>query len=374
MILQDALKWLASIQFRYARLIFFTALLSTGFMALGVPQIQIQTDFSKELPSHLPVLKLQEKVGEKFGDTDSFVIVVQVDMEAQASDRVVDIREPRVLRMISELHKSLSEEKDINTVFSLATFTQGDIPENLEQSKAMIDGIPQGDLLMNGDFSATAVYANTDVGEKEEDVQELLEVIKEDMASVATPPGLKLSLTGTPVLRSTMLELLVRDATVTILLSAAIILCLLIITNRPVTRALLIFFPLATSMIWLLGSMGWLGIPLSIATVGIGAMILGLGVEYGVFVVRRYHEQRDAGMSQLDSLNATIPGVGLAIFGSASTTTVAFLALLLASMPMIQHMGAALALGIVYSFIGAVVVNPAFIILEENFMEERKHG
>jgi len=103
-------------------------------------------------------------------------------------------------------------------------------------------------------------------------------------------------------------------------------------------------------------------------------MILGLGVEYGVFIVRRYHEQREKGMGQMESLNATIPGVGLAIFGSASTTTIAFLALLLASMPMIQRMGTSLALGIVYSFIGAVVVNPAFIIIEENYKERRKNG
>jgi len=32
--------------------------------------------------------------------------------------------------------------------------------------------------------------------------------------------------------------------------------------------------------------MGWIGIKLSIATVGIGAMILGLGVEYGAFLLQ----------------------------------------------------------------------------------------
>ncbi len=367
--LKEALRLIGGLQVRYANVIFVVAIVSTLFMALGVPKIRLQTDLSKELPQNIPVIELQEKVRDKFGDVDSFAIVVQVDSESQAFDRIADIRDPRVLRMIVDLHEKLSREKDVTTVFSLASFFRGRMPSSLEESRNTIQQIPQVGLLVNSDHSATVLYVNADVGAKEEDVTALTDAIGEDISNVAIPPGLKVSVTGSPVLRNTLLRLLVSDASFTIVLSALIILGLLLIRHRPVTRALLIFFPLATGIIWLLGTMGWIGLPLSIATVGIGAMILGLGVEYGVFIVTRYEEERESGKSQHDALATVMPGVGLAIFSSATTTIVGFLALLLASMPMIQHMGASLALGIVYSFIAAILVNPAFIVVEENFME-----
>ncbi len=355
----------------HAKTIFILAIVLSGMMAVGMPRIKIQTDLSKELPSGVPSIDLQTKIGEKFGDTDAFLIVIEVDPESDVENRVTDIRDPRVLEMVLELHPLLEKESEVSSVFSIApALAYTGVPPTLDASKEMLSRIPQAGQAFNKDYTATVVFASADLGTNEERVREFMRNIEEDMDAVRKPSGIKMGLTGTPVMRNTLMTLLVRDATYTMLLAGGIILLLLIILHGP-TRGFLIFAPLVGAMIWLLGTMGWLGIPLSIATVGIGAMVLGLGVEYGVFVVKRYEEERDAGRNQLETLRAIIPGVGLAIFGSASTTTVGFLALLLATMPMIQKMGATLALGIVYSFIAAVIVNPAFIIIEENFMERR---
>jgi len=124
-----------------------------------------------------------------------------------------------------------------------------------------------------------------------------------------------------------------------------------------------VFTPLLLTVVWTLGTMGWLRIPLSIGTVGIGAMILGLGVEYGIFVIKRYEEEKRKGKSPEEILGVVVPGVGLNITGSATTTIAGFLALLLATMPMVQKMGSTLALGIFYSYLGAIAVNPALIAI-----------
>ncbi|RMF88940.1 MAG: hypothetical protein D6733_07420 [Methanobacteriota archaeon] len=372
MVLKPILRKVGELQATHARTIFLLAIVLSAFMALGVPRIRLQTDLSKELPSGVPTIELQDRIGEKFGDSDVFLIVISLDPDSDVEGRVQDIRDPRVLEMVVELHQLLEGEPEVSSVFSIApALAQAGVPPSLEASKEMLGRIPQASQAFNRDYTATVVFASTDLGADEERVRSFMRNINEDMEAVRRPPGVKIGVTGTPVMRTTLMTLLVRDATFTILLSAAVILGLLVLLHGP-TRGLLIFVPLIGAMIWLLGTMGWLGIPLSIATVGIGAMVLGLGVEYGVFVVKRYEEERETGKSQLETLQTILPGVGLAIFGSASTTTVGFLALLLATMPMIQKMGATLALGIVYSFIAAVIVNPAFIVVEESFMEKRR--
>jgi len=152
--------------------------------------------------------------------------------------------------------------------------------------------------------------------------------------------------------------------------AAVIILILLILIKRSFTRGVLVFTPLVFGLTWTLGLMGWFNIPLSVATVGIGAMILGLGTEYGIFLVERYEEEREKGKNQKDALITALPSVGSGIIGSGTTTIVGFLALLLASMPMIQHLGETLALGIFCILFATIVISPALILLEERSIEK----
>lgn len=119
--------------------------------------------------------------------------------------------------------------------------------------------------------------------------------------------------------------------------------------------------------------MGLLGIAISISTGVIGAVIIGLGVEYGIFMVSRYYEER-ARYEPEDSLKITVSNIGASTFGSAATTTAAFLALTLSVMPMVQHLGQTLALGITYCWLAANIVNPCFIIFEERIDSGKLSG
>ena len=119
--------------------------------------------------------------------------------------------------------------------------------------------------------------------------------------------------------------------------------------------------------------MGLLGIPISLSTVIVGAVIIGLGVEYGIFMVSRYYEERERRTSA-ESLKIAITNIGSSTFGSAATTAAAFFALTLSAMPMIQDLGQTLALGIIYCWIAAVIVNPCFIVFEERIESKKIAG
>jgi len=82
-------------------------------------------------------------------------------------------------------------------------------------------------------------------------------------------------------------------------------------------------------------------------------------------MVSRYYEERNHGTTTRDALRIAVSNIGASTFGSAATTTAAFLALTLSVMPMVQHLGQTLALGIIFCWLAAAVVNPCFIVFEE---------
>ena len=365
-LLELPLKKLAYVQKKYAVFIFILALLITGFLAIGLTKISVQSDLDKAMPQDLPIFEIENEIGNKFGGQDMVLIVIQLDY-SDTKDAPIDIRDPRIIRFLVELEENLQEENLIDEVQSLGTiFKQTGVPESLEEVKTILSMVPDSEMFFNKDYSITLLYLSSDLGKSEEKVKELNKLILENIELSQKPVGIKTSVTGIPPMRSVIFDLLIHDAVFTLLIAAIIIFILLIVMEKSFTKAILIFFPLILGITWTLGTLGWLSIDLTIATAGIGAMILGLGVEYGTFLVTRYKEERQS-KEQLESLQIAVSSVGKSIIGSGLTTIAGFLALTFSIMPMLGDLGITLALGIGFSLIIAVLVNPSIIILEENF-------
>ncbi len=364
---------LAKFQYKHYTSLAILAVIITLFLAAGLPNIRMETDFSKELPQDLPVITLENKVSDTFGAQDIIMIVVRLDYESSQKNAVKDIRDPRVMQLLLNLEDSIIEESEIERVWSIGSvFSERGVPDNLEETKKVLAKIPSTDNAFNRDYSAVLFFAYANIGESEDKVKKLTDKIQEDMDENNAPPGVSMQITGMPSVRSTIMDLLKSDSTFTMIVSALIILVLLVTINKPWKRGVLIFIPLTLGVIWTLGVMGWINLPLNVATVGLGAMILGLGVEYGVFYVSRYKEERVKKVSQPESLEKTAKSVSTAIAGSSTTTIVGFLALTLASMPMIQKLGFALALGIFCCASATILFTPSVVLLEEIWIHQRR--
>jgi len=368
----NILKNLARFQYKYSFLIFAITALLTVTIGLGIQNIHLQTDISKELPQNLKVIKLQNKVSDKFGGTNTVMVLIKLDENCEIENAPKDIRDPKVIRMITALENEIKKESSVSSVQSVGSFFvyPENVPDNIELIKQILTKIPNSNMLFNKDYSATLMIISADLGKSEEKIEHFVSKIKKDIEGIEKPACVDIILTGNPPIRVVLMEMLEHDMIFTMGIAAIIILFLLILIKRSVTRGILIFTPLVLGLTWTLGIMGWLGIPLSVATVGIGAMILGLGTEYGVFLVERYEEEREKGMNQREALITALPSVGSGIIGSGTTTIVGFLALLLAPMPMIQHLGETLALGIFCILFATIVVSPAIILIEERFIEK----
>lgn len=362
--IEKGLRALAKAQYKYTWIFFFVILLFTSFMFIGISNIKIESDMSKEYPQDLPIFTLDNKVTDEMGNQESIFVLFKLE-DSQDIDTIVrDIRDPDVVNTIQELQNRLQKEPIVTEVTSIATIIQEKV-NSKDQVNMFFKQVPQLKQFTDKRYTATIMVVQADIGSSEEQIKSITKLIDDNIAATSMPPGLSATVTGNPPMRVLILQLLQKDAINTLTISCLLIFFLLLLITRNKNKTILVFIPLVLGVGWTIGMLGWIDMALSVATVGLGAMILGLGVEYGIFVVERFHEERGKGSSTQKSIEEAVVGVGTGITGSGLTTIVGFGALSLSTMPMLQHLGQTLALGIAFSMLAALVANPIFIIIEE---------
>lgn len=355
--MRSPLNKLAEIQLNHTRKVILAALAITVLLATGIPKIQLQTDFQDSLSDDLDPIQAQEEVQAKFGNQDAIIILFELSGNQKEESYPSDIRDPRVIRTMNFLEQELEREPIVASTNSMASLFE-DTPNSTEQVKQRLQQSQAS--FVDRDYTATTMFVRLSEESNEENIREATNAIKENIEQSPKYPGVNVRVTGMPVVRTDIGDILVNDTISTIAIASMLILGLLSLV-RGIAYGPITFVPLLGGLIWALGVMGWLGIPLTFATIALGSMILGLGVEYGSFMTERIlEEQEENGIDP--AIRTAVPNTGKAILGSASTDGVGFLALLLASISFIRDLGITLALGEFLTVTAALAVTPALMI------------
>lgn len=146
---------------------------------------------------------------------------------------------------------------------------------------------------------------------------------------------------------------IIHDFTRYLWVTSLLVLVLLVIVFRSPRRILLVLVPVITGLVCMLGIMGMLGIDFNIFNIAATILIIGLCVDYGIFIVCRLTEGSDhiAGRAVLVSGLTTLAGLG---------------ALALARHPSMSSIGITVLLGIGTGIPAALLVIPALYRQEES--------
>ena len=85
---------------------------------------------------------------------------------------------------------------------------------------------------------------------------------------------------------------------------------------------------------------------LSMISVGFCAILVGLGVDFAILTIGRYHQARSDGETHRQAIATSIAKLGRAVFFGALTTAVGFLALVLSGSMAFSELGVLIAIGI----------------------------
>jgi hypothetical protein len=118
--------------------------------------------------------------------------------------------------------------------------------------------------------------------------------------------------------------------------------------------------------LWTFGIMGYAGVPISMVTMAVLPILIGLGIDFSIQFHNRYEEEltRSDSVKQaiVNSVKAMWPVVGIALLA----TVIGFITLYVSSVPMIKDFGLTLAVGVIMSYlVGLFLLNSVLYLLDK---------
>ena len=121
------------------------------------------------------------------------------------------------------------------------------------------------------------------------------------------------------------------------------------------------------SALWTFGLLGYLSVPLTMASMAALPILIGLGIDFSIQFHNRYQEELTRSSSVSDAIITSIsrmfPVVGIALMA----TIIGFITLYISEVPMIQDFGLTLAIGIVISYmVGLFLLHSIVYLADRN--------
>ncbi len=180
-------------------------------------------------------------------------------------------------------------------------------------------------------------------------------------------PNIRVGITGEDVISSDEMDTTQVDVKKASLIALVGVSLLFILAYRGVVKPLMAVFCLLVALSW---SMGYTTLTvghLNILSVVFTTILIGLGIDFGIHILERYKEERQAGKDISSALQKTIAGTGRGNFAGAITTAMAFGAMTLTDFIGIAELGWIAAGGILLCMLAMVLLLPALLAVEEKW-------
>jgi len=173
----------------------------------------------------------------------------------------------------------------------------------------------------------------------------------------------KVALTGSPFQREVQLSESTRTLYTSLPIAIVAAATLLLITMRSFRYAIVTVIPIGLVVAWLYGVMYAFGFSLNFVTAMIGAISIGVGIDYSIHMTIRFREELNRNESRILAVQKAAGGTGVALVASAASSIVGFAIMGFAPMPMFASYGQLTSLMISFALISSLVVLPALLIL-----------
>jgi len=350
--------------------------------------------------------KLDEHVGERGGEggivfvrgdiTDPAAIEAlsafvdrladnpHIGTEADGTASVFGLNAVSVLKAFAaspHAQARLSEE----TGTTLTDRNGNGLPDTAEQNRAVFAyatafGIPFDDETnaFEADRVRTGLYY--DVGNPAEVITTIVmgipgtreqSAIREARASLlvdveplrAVPSITQVGLTGSPFMRDEELTATVDNLRTSLPIAAAGAFLLLLVAMRSLRFAVVTVVPIGLVVAWLYAIMHLAGFALNFVSATIGAVSIGVGIDYSIHMSERFREELTRVGTRLEALERAAAGTGVSLLASAGSSVVGFAIMGFAPMPMFSTYGILTAVMIFLALAASLVVLPALLML-----------
>jgi hypothetical protein len=166
------------------------------------------------------------------------------------------------------------------------------------------------------------------------------------------------NVTGFYVLLTHLVDSLLYDQRNTFALAAASCLLMLVVAFRDWRLGLVAMVPNAFPILMIVGAMGWLGLPVNMATAMLSSVSIGMAVDSSIHYIYHYRRERGAGQDFDAALAHTHQIVGRALSFANLAVVVGFSALTLSNFIPTIHFGILVSIALLGGLAGNLFILP----------------
>lgn len=352
-------------------LVLGVALAVLGALALGIPWLRVESDVTRYFREDSPVVQALRVVDERFGGSQELSIVVD-------TGRRDGLKDPAVLRFMDRLQQFLEGRPEVGSTSSLADLVKesyftlrGDDPAfyTIPETSRAVAQILLLYEMGGGEITGSMATRDFRVGRISARVRSvglagydaLLRAVEEFVAREKPPAVVDWYVTGSPSLYIQLSKKLIASQLMSLGTSFGAVGFIVAVLMLSLGAGLLSLVPLFVAVAGNFGVMGYAGAYLDMATVMIASLTVGIGVDYAVHFLSRYRNERRAGLTHAEALTETYRTSGRAIVVNALTLALGFLVMLISRFGALNTFGWLIALTMVTSMLGALLVLPAVL-------------
>lgn len=235
-----------------------------------------------------------------------------------------------------------------------------------EEAEAVRQGVKDTPLLQgrliskNGRFSLIAIVFD-DALTSHKALSDAVDSVTAHLKAHPAQDGLKLYVSGLPVVRTTIVDHMRRDQLILTPGTLLVSLLLLVLAFRWWAGVVLPLAKVALTSLWVLGGMALFGVKLNVVTNILPALLIIIGLSDSIHLVSRYMEEHARAKDPTKTLGATVRAIGGACLGTSGTTAAGLFSLYVSKTRMLAEFGLVGGAGVMLSYLATVILLPAML-------------
>jgi len=281
--------------------------------------------------------------------------------------RIHSVRSPEVLRYIDHIQEDLRNERYVESVSGVVDLLKqangGTLPSSTAEIDAIIAQAPPEmvERMLPSDLMTITVIA-LEPGVSTQVQGQVLKNIETIISISEPPPGVSITVSGTPAFSKEMGEAMGTEMGTLILVAMILMVVAVMLLFSHVRYSLLPVGVVATGLIMTFGFMGLFGIPVSMVVIGAFPVLIGIGIDYAIQFHSRFDEEIRRGTIP-QAVWATVSQMGPSVLIAMSSTALGFIAMFFAPVPMVADFGIVCTIGVVSCYVAALIIVPIFAIV-----------
>jgi predicted RND superfamily exporter protein len=341
--------------------------LVTALALSGMFGIRVETDFTRNFKNSSPIVRAVEFVERNLGGAGTwqvnFPAPAELDEEFLARVRTLAERLRDVEVTAGGRQARLTKVLAITDGIDLVPRVPFLVPNLARQIQVLESIQPEfASSLYNPPQGRMRIVLRARERQPAELKQKLIDettrLAREAFPSAGEKPA---TATGLFVLLTFLIDSLLGDQWSSFLWGATGIIGMMALAYRSVRIGLISLFPNLLPIVMVIGTMGWLDLPINIATAMISAVSMGLTVDASIFYISAFLRARRSGLDTSGAIGAAQRDVGRALIYSNLALILGFLVLTLSNFVPLIYFGTLVSVAMVGGLAGNLVLLPLLL-------------